>query len=460
MIRVATSGQVVVVGGGTAGTVAAVAAGRLGTRTILVESAGCLGGTSTSGLMNSYVTFHDSKERQAVRGIAQEIVDRLSGMGYCIGHIPDRIGECYTKTLFDSEALKYILMQMVLDAGVEILLHTYFVDAAVTEDGRVKGIIVENKSGRQLIIGDTFVDATGDGDVAVAAGALYEKESREELQPITLMFRIGNVDMSEFLNYVREHPAEFGVARGLEDMEREEIGTLDLRHFLPFTSSIDPNGPLVGVSPEQTWFVISKRDMERGCVSVNSTRVDNADGTDAKDLTRAEIIARRQAVGLVDLFRRTLPGFERSYLLETASQIGVRETRRIVGDYIITREDILQARVFEDRIAKGCTPIDLHGGAKSGGKNFWVKTEETGIEWYDIPYRCLLPRGIENLLVAGRCISSTHEAQAAVRMMPVCMATGQAAGTAAALSVQRGVEPRKLDIHLLQDKLAKAGQII
>ena len=195
-------------------------------------------------------------------------------------------------------------------------------------------------------------------------------------------------------------------------------------------------------------------------MTVNGTRVEGVDGTNPHDLTRAEAEARRQAAALTAWLRGTMPGFEGGYIFQTAQQLGVRETRRALGEYVITEQDVLGARKFTDAVAKGTTPIDIHGGADAAGENFWLKTSDSGILPYDIPYRALLPLEIENLLVAGRCISATHQAHGATRMQPVCMATGQAAGTAAALAASGKVHPRALDVGALQDALVHAGQVI
>jgi len=451
--------DVIVVGGGTAGIVAAIASARTGTPTLLVEQSSGLGGTSTRGLMNCFVTFHDAGGRQAVRGIAQEIVDRLVQAGGSAGHTQDTMGECVTRVLFDPFVLGNVLFEMAGDAGVELLLHTAVVDVLMDAD-RLTGLALYNKGGLQVATCRVCIDASGDGDVAAAAGAPFEKAARGELQPITLMYRLGGVEIDRWAEFVRGQPQAFEMTRVPEDPRAEGLGIMSLTHFQPFRDAVRAGELPRGISGEQVWLLCGREEARQGVVTVNGTRVEGLDGTNPRELTRAEAEARRQAAGLTAWLRNHLPGFERCYIYQTAQQLGVRETRRILGDYVLTEDDVLTARAFDDAVAKGSTPIDIHGGADAGGENYWIKTADSGIMAYDIPYRCLVPRKVEQLLVAGRCISTTHKAHGATRMQPVCMATGQAAGTAAALAAARAVSPRDLDVRLLQTALIQAGQVI
>ncbi|HLY23444.1 MAG TPA: FAD-dependent oxidoreductase [bacterium] len=451
--------DVIVVGGGTAGIVAAIASARSGAPTLLVEQSSGLGGTSTRGLMNCFVTFHDAGGRQAVRGIAQEIVDRLVRAGGSAGHTADTMGECVTRVLFDPFVLGNVLFEMAGEAGVELLLHSSVVDVLMDGD-RLKGLVLHNKGGLQVATCGVCIDASGDGDVAAAAGAPFEKAARGELQPITLMYRLGGVDIDRWADFVRGRPREFEMTRVPDDPRAEGLGIMSLTYFQPFRDAVRAGELPRGISGEQVWLLCGREEARQGVVTVNGTRVEGLDGTNPRELTRAEADARRQAAGLSAWLRGRMPGFEQCYIYQTAQQLGVRETRRIVGDYMLTEDDVLSARAFEDAIAKGSTPIDIHGGADAGGENYWIKTTDLGIMAYDIPYRCLVPRNVEQLLVAGRCISTTHKAHGATRMQPVCMATGQAAGTAAALAAARAVPPRAIDVRHLQDALIQAGQVI
>ncbi len=404
--------DVVVVGGGTAGVAAAVAASRNGADTLLIERYGFLGGTMTAGLVNPFMTFHAGKE-QIIHGIFQEIIDRLKRLG----------GYDEETKAFDVEAMKIVLDQLVVEAGVKLLLHTCAV-GVVMQGNTIKGVEIHNKSGKSVVFGKVIVDATGDGDVAIMAGAPYEKGRKEDglTQPMTLNFRMGGVDIGRM-------PSSQEINRlFIEAKKRGEI-------------SIPRENVL--------WFPTTRK----GEIHFNTTRIVKVDGTKAEDLTFAEVEARRQMMELVSFLKKNVPGFENAYLLMSATQIGVRETRRIIGEYVMTGEDILEARKFTDVIARGSYPIDIHSPT---GEGTTIMGPPPGSS-YDIPYRCLVPKNVENLLVAGRCISTTHEAQAAIRVIPIVVAIGQAAGTAAALSAKLNIPPRRLDVSLLQKTLREQG---
>jgi len=408
--------DVIVAGGGTAGVAAAVAAARNGADTILIERYGFLGGTMTAGLVNPFMTFHAGKE-QIIKGIFQEIIDRLKDMdGY----------DEKTKA-FDNEVMKIVLDQMIKETGVKLLLHTYIADALVTKGNAIRGVEAYNKSGRQTVLGRVIIDATGDGDVAVMAGALYEKGREEDglTQPMTLNFRMGGVDVERMPSREKINKLfEEAKAKGEIKIPRENV----------------------------LYFLTTRK----GEIHFNTTRIVKVDGTKADDLTYAEIEGRRQMVELIKFLKEKVSGFENAYLMMSAVQVGVRETRRIIGEYVLTGEDIVKARKFSDVIARGSYPIDIHSPT---GEGTIIKRLPPG-ESYDIPYRCIVPKKVENLLIAGRCISCTHEAQAAIRVIPIVVAIGQAAGTAAALAAKLHVSPREMDVSLLQETLKKQGAIL
>ncbi|MCD6169814.1 MAG: FAD-dependent oxidoreductase [Candidatus Latescibacteria bacterium] len=411
----------VIVGGGPGGFPAAVAAARNGANTLLVEQYGFLGGMATAGLVNPFMSFHAGEE-QIIEGIFQELRERLEALGGGSG--------CGDPRSFNAEVFKIAAEQMCLEAGVKLLYHTIFVDSHVTGD-RIDGIIVENKSGRTAIMAQVVVDATGDADVAARAGVPVEIGRPEDgaTQPMTLFFYVADVDTEKMENYFCDHPEDRG--------------------FLSFVEEATRNGDLQLKRENILLFKLP----QKGQIAVNSTRIVGVDGTRAEELTRAEIEGRKQVMMLMRFFRKYLPGFQQSYLLAIAPQVGVRETRRIVGEYVMTAEDVLQGKKFNDVIARGAYGIDIHNPK---GKGSTVRYLKPGTS-YDIPYRCLVPLEIENLLVAGRPISATHEAHSAIRIMPQCMAIGQAAGTAAALALQTGVPPRKVGIAQLQTALISQG---
>jgi hypothetical protein len=325
---------------------------------------------------------------------------------------------------------------MFVDSGGSLLLHTSFVDPIV-EDGAVRGAIVHNKGGLQVLRAGQVVDCSADADVAYRAGAPTTKgrASDGKMQPMTMFFIIEDVDDATVDAYVAAHPEDEGKlfhtlveaakARGEFPIPRDKIGIY--------------------------------RTPEAGVWRVNTTRLLGLDGTNPDDLTRAEIEGRKQVFALLQFMRAYCPGLEHVKLREIAAQIGVRETRRIVGEYVLTAEDLASGRHFDDVIALAGYPVDIHPVDGSGSG---LRTDIATADVYEIPYRSLVPLEIEDLLVAGRCLSATHEAAGAVRVMPPCFAMGQAAGTAAALAAERGISPRRVEVAELQAELRKHGAIL
>lgn len=448
--------DVAVIGGGPAGTVAAVAAAREGARVVLVERYGFLGGTLTAAMVAPMMGFH-AGDRQVVTGIPGEIVDRLIAMGASPGHVPDPVDFCDTVTPFDYEGLKRVMLEMAVAAGVELWFHSVFLGARA-DGGFVRAARVWQKDGEKEIRAPVFIDASGDGDLSVAAGAQAEigRPDDHRPQPMTLMFRLGGVDWDAVMDYLEQHPDEVQHGQGMH--ERIDIGWLrglPSRGFAGFRA-------LVRQAREAgEWTVPRDRllvfeGVRPGEAVVNTTRVVNRLGIRGDDLAAAEIEGRQQAYTVADFLRGRVPGFARAYLLETPAQIGVRETRRIAGDYTLTAEDILSARKFDDAIACGAYPIDIHDPV---AERLVTKRVPPG-EYYTIPYRCLLPKGGENWLVAGRCISATHEAFAAFRVSAIVMAIAQAAGTAAAMAAHARVSPRAIDPQVLRQVLRDRGAFL
>ena len=448
--------DVVVIGGGPAGTVASIAAAREGARVACVERYGFLGGTLTAAMVAPMMGFH-AGEQQVVRGIPQEIVDRLIALGASPGHVPDPIDFCYTVTPFDYEGLKRVFLEMAVEAGVDLWLHTVFLEAA-SRGGRVESVRVWQKDGIKELRASIFVDASGDADLAVSAGCpvVVGRESDQQTQPMTLMFRLGSVDWEALMAYLSAHEDEIQHGQGVhERIDIEWLRQLPLRGFAGFTS-------LVAAARERGEWAIPRdrllvfEGVRPGEAVVNTTRVLGRLGTVGRDLAQAEVEGRQQAYQVVDFLRQHLPGFAGAYLLETPAQIGVRETRRIVGAYVLTQDDILAGRKFPDAIACGAYPIDIHDPASA---RLVARRLPPG-EYYTIPYRSLLPQGVDNLIAAGRCISATHEAFAAFRVSAIVMAIAQAAGTAAALAQRAGLSPRDLSAAALQQRLRERGAFL
>lgn len=439
--------DVIVAGGGPAGVTAAVAAARNGAKTLLIERYGFLGGMGSAALVGPWMTFHADAHTQVVKGIADEIVERLKEVGGSLGHVPDTTGYVATVTPFDPELLKVVNLELVLDAGAELLLHTWVTDA-IKEGDKVVGLRVFNKSGHQELYGKIIIDATGDGDVAAAAGAQFQIGREEDglTQPLTLMFTLGNVDLDEVRAYMKENPDDF--YRQTQFDQIDDAPHLSVNGFYSHLRAARKAGE-VDLERDMVLFFQTVRPNE---VTVNMTRAIKIDGTDAWQMTQAEIALRRQMIQLVAFFRKRIPGFSRSYLASSGFQAGVRETRRIMGDYVLTIDDIVHGVDFPDTIARNAYPVDIHSPDGEGVETITIKAKA-----YSIPLRCLLPKGLEGLMVAGRCLSCTHETLAAVRTQPSVMAMGQSAGTAAALAVRAGQSVRELDIEQLQTVLRQQG---
>jgi len=424
--RVYCETDVLVVGGGPAGVGAAIAAARNGAKTLLIERYGHLGGLATGGLVLCIMPMSDGTKEQQIAGLCQEIIDRLDTVGGAVHpkkedlgstnqnlinywrHYPFTViqGNIRMSVQTDPEMLKCILNDMIEEAGVVLLLHAYGC-RSIVDCGVVKGIVFESKSGRQTIKAKVVVDCTGDGDIFASAGAEYDDEINPELRSskLALVFRIGNIDVKKYLEF-----KDFRSERYFELMkELEALGgfTMALRTW----------------RDDVLWF---------------NNFIGDLDGLNIEDLTRVEINARKSMLITYNFFKNNIPGFESCYLMDSASQIGVRSSRRLIGEYILTRNDINSGILFHDTIAvcpafqQGKSLENLH---------------------MHIPYRSLIPREIENLLVAGRCFSSDQVANDILSPIQFCIAMGQAAGTAAALSVENNVVPRKIDYHLLKNRL-------
>lgn len=454
--------DIIVAGGGPSGTVAAIAAARNGARTLLVERWGFLGGMATAGMVSPIHTFHNMRGEQIVGGIPDEIVKRLEKIGgaFPTGHPRSVYLSSYSHSPFEIESMKQVLQEITVEAGVEFLLHTFITDA-VKSNNKVEGIEVANKSGKYTIEAKVVIDATGDGDIAAAAGAQFEKGGSDgKCMAGSLIFRMANVNTDKIIEYIKQHPDEFVLAEDPyanttnQELAAKFSNVSELQVLRGFF-------PIVKQAQERNEFFKTRNQVmggfspKKGEIFVNMANVLHVDGSNVEDLTYAEIETRKQVPTIVSFLQKYIPGFEEAFLVETAPQIGVRESRRITGDYVLTAEDVFECKKFHDGIARGAYPSDVHG-PDGGVTHRHVK----GGNDYHIPYRCMLPLGLENILVAGRSISAERIAMGSFRVMAQCMAMGQAAGTAAALAVRKGLTPRELDIEQLKTILTKQGAII
>ena len=423
----------VIAGGGTAGVPAAIAAARSGVSTLIIEQYGHLGGTAVGGI--PFLGSLDGKGRVVNQGIYLEIIDRLKQENMCFGYAQGarwNTEEEYQFSLvpFDPEGYKYIAQQMVLEAGAEILFHTYVSDVKIM-DGRVTALEVVNKSGKQWIEADVFVDCTGDADVAYMAGAHFIEKS--DFQNCSILMRLGNVDLSRMVDDLRNGNSLSGwgnwhtrVIEG-EKCIGDKAGLIHMAGHFVFG----------GDEPETTFTAVSLREGE---IFLNATRVPGLCAFNASDVTKAEILERNNVMRLYKLMKARIPSFKNAVLLGT-SAIGFRESRNIVGDYTLTCEEIQNGTSFRDGIARGAYPIDIHDPKGGRTKFMFIKDGDS----YEIPYRCLIPQGLTNVLVAGKNISVTHEANGSTRIMACVISQGEAAGTAAALCVKNGVDTRGID---------------
>ena len=441
--------DVIVLGGGVAGCMAAIASARQGAKTLLVEQYGFLGGSLTNAGVGPMMTFH-AGSRQVVTGIPQELVDRMTSLGGCIGHIEDSTGYASSVTPFDAETMKLALDQLTAESGVKVLFHARLVSAEC-ENEKLTAIVVQTRGGLLELEAKVFVDASGDGALSAAAGA--EIRQGRDLdgfcQPMTTNMKVRGVNIEALKAEVRRDPQNFNI-KDLSAMDRSP--RLSVAGFYSQFRAAKERGELSTAREDVLLF----ETVVPGEVIVNTSRVVLLNPTDAWDLSEAELQGRKQAFELMQFFRKYCAGFANADLVSTGVQIGVRESRRVMGDYVLTAEDLLSSRPFADTVALGGYPIDIHNPTGE-------KTETTHLkpgQFYYIPLSALIVKGRENLLVCGRCISATHEAGAAIRVTPIAMAVGQAAGTAAGLAAGENAAVLNLEIRKVQDALKKLGATI
>jgi hypothetical protein len=341
--------------------------------------------------------------------------------------------------------LKYVAGKMVVESGADILLHARFVDAVVAGD-RVDGVVLAAKDGLHYVPADVVIDATGDGDVFGAAGAAFAKGGPEgQLQPTTMMFKLGNVDFDAVMDYVREHPEECSFTRSGGRFEPGQKPVTLSGFFTQVAEAIEAGEYAPNMNSLAIHFTL-----RRGEAIMNMLHSVEVDGTDPWSLTRSEMEGREQTFRALAMLRRRIPGFANAYLIETGVQAGTRESRRLIGEYVLTRDDVLSGATFEDGIMRTTGSLSYHD--PKGKKQTTVTRLK---DPYEVPYRCLVPRDRDGLLVAGRCISADHEGFSSVRSAGAALSLGEVAGTAAALSVAGGVQPRKLDVARLHAQLVE-----
>ncbi|MDM5335895.1 FAD-dependent oxidoreductase [Fictibacillus enclensis] len=439
--------DIVVVGGGPAGINAAIAAGRKHKKVLLVERHGFLGGMSTIASVYPWMTYHTENGTQVIKGIADEIVQRLKNRGASPGHLRDTCGFVYSVTPYDPEVYKVLAVEMLEEAGADLLVHS-FVDTVKVENNRIQYIQITSKSGRQKVYADMFIDTSGDADIAYLSGAptLKGRDQDQKTQPLTMKFRMRGVDLTKVKEQMINHPENFFKKTPFDDLPNLPLTAV--QGFYKEWKEAD-----LPINRDQVLFFAGPAEDE---VLVNMTRVQDLDSTKIEDLTKAEFEGRKQVLMVADFLKNSIPGFENASISSTGAQIGIRESRRIEGNYVLTKEDVVAGRKFGDVIAKSGYPIDIHAPSGNGMEISWIEGDGS----FDIPYGCLVPKKIQNLLVAGRCMSTSHEALATTRLTPSAMAVGQAAGTAAAMTHTNGITPSNIDIKELQKQLVEDGMVL
>ena len=445
----AKSWDVIVVGGGTAGAIAGIAAARAGAKTLVVEALGSLGGSGTNAQVTPLMR-NSSAGVNLNQGITSELKTRLLERG------DGAIDANSNDNWFNPEAMKYVLERMLIEAGAEVLYHTHFV-APILEGGRISSVVVHNKDGLVRLEAQSFIDATGDADVAVRAGAPFDAgESGTGLhQAMSLRFTLGGVDLDALCAFLAQHGQAqesqrfmhfwmvWGKNASLEPLFREAVqdGLLLERDGDYFQGFSVPGMP--------------------GCISFNCPRLgaDINDGADAWTLSRAQVDGKLAIDRLLNFLRQRFDGCGSSFIASYAAMPGVRETRRIRGEYVLTLEDILECHTFDDAICRNHYPVDIHTPRgkllyhERNGDYPYFKPDA----FHEIPFRALIPLGISNLLVPGRCASATFEAQSAIRVQQNCHSMGEAAGVAAAWMAQRNIGSRQIDGAKLREALKAQG---
>ena len=444
------SADLLVVGGGPAGVCAAVAAARQGLKVVLADSGNCLGGMGTKGLVGPFMTCYDAAgENMIIRGLFEEIVDRLIAEGGALHPSGIRQGTEFTAwiseghdhcTPFDPEILKKVYDRICAEAGVKVLFHASFL-SPIMKGRKICGALLLTPSGVEAARAKMVIDATGDGTVAFRAGApcVFGDPENNRVQPASLFFRINNVDTDRLIADVVPHLPEFRRVNGVSYRclhwrvaEAEAAGEWDLAR-----KSVN------------IW-----RSVEKDQWVINCTRIHGVDATNCENLSAAEVEGRRQVEELMHFFHKYVPGCEKATLMGTGSTMGIRESRHVHGDFILPVDDLINGVIPEDNILLSANSIDVHGamGGPAGGLYMPITKD-----FYSVPYRALLPKDVDGLLLAGRCISADSAAAGAIRVMPPAMAIGQAAGSAAALALQKGIDPKQLDYSDLRPALLAGG---
>ena len=467
--------DVVIAGGGTAGVSAAIASARAGARTILIERFGVLGGQmNVSGPPGfAYCHLWNKRGEQCLAGIIEETHHRLEKDGHALPYPPSNQRNSWTYAFIDPDWWGLMIFEMMTENKVDLLLHSLAV-GVLKEGDAVRGVIVENTSGRQVVLGKVIIECTGEGDIAARAGAPYEQVSKDEfeIEPPSISFTMDGMDWGKLIKYMNENAEDFAVNWNEEAENKIRVAKLrnakNVMDLVPMgaitfrkeTEQAIANGDYHQYG-DLGFFFTPREGGKMQAIFQHSSQVYQCDATDVRDLTAGEVEARRQVVIALKAARKYIPGFDTAYLTRITSYLRIRETRRIMGDYKLAMEDVYGGKKFKDVIGKSVMTMGSHhvatidtlaftkdpGNIKDGGS-------------FDLPYRMLVPQKVENMLVAGKMVSTERDCY--LRFLPETMETGQAAGVAAAICARKGITPRQLekDVKELQDTLVKQGAIL
>ncbi len=440
-INVRAEVDILVVGGGPSGIMAAYAAARKGNhKVMLLESRGFLGGNLTIGL--PILAFLGPKGNQVIKGEPEKFIERLRARNAAAGPFPCKLHKSFT--MVDGEEVKNVCADMMAEAGVEVLMYVFCCGVLKAGD-QVKGVIIEPKCGREAILAKTVIDCTGDADVAFRAGVECHKGDADGgMQPPTLMYQMRGVDVQALRDAITQHPDVY-------DMDNMPHSQFTRRHFI----TVGLRNQILKAREEGLDIPVSRTILITGLqpdeIWVNMVRVSGTDSTDPASYTRCELTAHKQIKVINEYLRRYVPGFEHAHMEIVSPFTGIRESRVIVGKYVLTAEDIVSMKKFDDAVVVAGYPVDIHHS--KGGDCTMIFTDDA----YDIQYRVLVPEKVEALLVAGRCSSMNHEAMAGTRVMSTCMALGEAAGTAARVALEDGVLPSSVNVAKLRAELLDNG---
>ncbi len=444
-----TKVDVLIAGGGTAGVIAGIAAARNGAKTLIVDKQRCLGGQYTAGMLGAWVGFSD-KEKVIVKGIAWELRNILKQRNAIVENDPET-DVCY---LYDTEVAKVVLDEMVnREPNLSVFLNTIILDV-ITEGDKVAGVVALSEMEQMEIRASVVVDCSGDAVVAAKAGAPYEIRPKKEIQPMTLMGKMAGINMDKLKNYYKEHPPvhDAAVPPAWHDFKTFP----GFMHF-GLKDELEKAALPAHLEYLRNWLAIFTSTPNPGELMINcSGAIESHSIAGFKDRADQEVVSQKCLYDVAEALKMFVPGFENAYLSSIASLLGIRESRRIVGDYKVTLDDFLAAREFEDSIGRGAMPAGTH---TPDGVTMVVYDLDPG-KSMSIPYRCMLPKGKEGILVAGRCVSYDADVANCIRCMAQCMAMGEAAGTAAAIAVEMNTTPRNVDIKMLQEALRNQHAII